>query len=335
MHIYKDKEKPFIELFNPKNGLLVRTNLLDENGKETNELPQSRYLPELIDIGIMGHCSNGITCANFGIVCYQGKEQRNNLPFSKYKKILKQIRGYTFQVALGGKGDPNKHEKFKKILKYTRKMGIIPNLTTSGLGITDSEITSIKKYCGAVAVSFYSRLNEKGEESNSECIGLINKFKNDIITNIHYVINQFTVKDAIERLRHDNFPNGINGVIFLLYKPAENMNSGRYDVSDKELKEFFDVIFKNRHPFKIGFDTCFTPLLIAYNSKLRENASVQHCESGRFSCYISSDFKLFDCSFRQHENDGIDLSRKSFLNAWRELVKHRKSRLCPFQVKCK
>lgn len=332
MIIYKDRLLPFIEFFNPENGTLIRTNLLDKEGNETGTVPQYRYLPELIDIGIMGHCSNNITCKHFGIECYQGDARRPNLLFEKYKEIIDQVKGFTFQVALGGKGDPNKHERFLDILKYTKENGIIPNLTTSGYGITEKEINIIIEYCGSVAISFYSKLNSDNTESNPATIEIINSFKNKIPTNIHYVIGNNTIDDAIKRLQYDLFPKAINGIIFLLYKPVGSAINNRNCIIPREkMKKFLDLVFKTRHSYKIGFDTCFSNHLFAYDNELLNNNSIQTCESGRFSCYVSCDYKMFSCSFRQDDSEGIQLTNNNFLESWNSLIKQNHS-VCPYFI---
>ena len=60
-----------------------------------------------------------------------------------------------FMFALGGRGDPDQHEYFLEILQICQKEGIVPNFTTSGLGMTDEIAKICEKYCGAVAVSWY------------------------------------------------------------------------------------------------------------------------------------------------------------------------------------
>ena len=157
MIYYEDKKYHFFELFNEKNGTLIRSNVFGTDLEAT-----MRSFPELIDIGIMGSCEAakyGI-CKVAGVDCYQNaiNSSRKNMSLDDYICILEQSRDKVFQIALGGAGDPNKHENFKEILAVTRAYNIVPNLTTSGYNITDDEIYSIKKYCGAVAVSFYSRL---------------------------------------------------------------------------------------------------------------------------------------------------------------------------------
>lgn len=95
------------------------------------------------------------------------------------------IRMGFIKIALGGAGDPNKHPQFKEILNICRRYRIVPNLTTSGFLIADNEIELIKKYCGAVAVSWYSRLIN-GKESNLNTMQAIENLVNGgCITNIY------------------------------------------------------------------------------------------------------------------------------------------------------
>lgn len=79
------------------------------------------------------------------------------MPLIDFAKIMDQISGRTFQVALGGRGDVNKHEEFEAILACCHSYSVVPNYTTSGLDLTDEEAELTKKYCGAVAVSHYCR----------------------------------------------------------------------------------------------------------------------------------------------------------------------------------
>lgn len=51
---YFDEKYRFIEFWNPTNGFYARTNVLDENGKETDKEAFMRSFPALIDVGIMG-----------------------------------------------------------------------------------------------------------------------------------------------------------------------------------------------------------------------------------------------------------------------------------------
>ena len=137
--------------------MLIRSNVL-EHSIETKQLPMMRSFPELIDIGIMGACNAGKSglCRNAGVDCYQRGmlSHETNMSLDDYCSIIAQCGGRTFQIALGGAGDPNKHESFAEILRATRENRIVPNYTTSGYNLTDREIELTKTYCSAVAVSY-------------------------------------------------------------------------------------------------------------------------------------------------------------------------------------
>lgn len=159
-----DKENKFVSIFNPETGFYVRTGILDENGKDTGIDPFMTAFPELIDVGIMGHCVHGATglCLKSGVQCYQNglKTRQPNMSLENFKRIVDECKGKTFQLALGGRGDVDQHENFEEILAYCRENNIVPNFTSSGLGFTEEIVQICKKYCGAVAISQYSRLEK-------------------------------------------------------------------------------------------------------------------------------------------------------------------------------
>ena len=156
---FYDKKNSFKEFFNPKNGMYIRTGILDENGKDTNVDPFMRCFPGLIDIGIMGHCVHGKSglCAKSGIQCYQNglKTYAPNMSLENFKKIVDECKDKCFQFALGGRGDVDQHENFEEILQYCAENGIVPNFTTSGLGMTDEIAKICKKYCLLEISDFY------------------------------------------------------------------------------------------------------------------------------------------------------------------------------------
>ncbi|MDR1421982.1 MAG: SPASM domain-containing protein [Coriobacteriales bacterium] len=77
------------------------------------------------------------------------------MTLADFNRIAEQCVGRVNQFALGGRGDPDLHENFEQVLKMCRDNNIVPNYTTSGYRLSDSAIAASKKYCGAVAVSWY------------------------------------------------------------------------------------------------------------------------------------------------------------------------------------
>lgn len=334
--LYEDPEYHFREYFDKEDGLWITGDCEDGSS------PFRRSFPSLLDIGIMGHCPNGKAgiCAKAGIQCYQNAPNsiRENMKLEDFKSIIDQCKGKTFQVALGGAGDPNLHENFKEIVEYCRSNNIIPNYTTSGFNLTDEQV-EISKQCGAVAVSQYSRLEiqqmpsyqilEDGSriptemmqvfsETNPQTNNAIQKFLDaGITTNIHYVLGKNTIKEAVIRLKNNLFPEGINAIVFLLHKPVglgKKENMLHYD--DPEVKEFFELIDSRKFPFKIGFDACSVPGILNFTHNI-DSRSTETCEGSRTSAYIDAQMNMMPCSFgNQNKSYYVSLYDHTIKEAW-------------------
>ena len=310
-YIVHDKKYNFKYGFDTVTGAYIRTGILDEEGHDTGVDPFMGSYPHLIDVGVMGHCIHGKTglCAKAGIGCYQSGlfVEEPNMSVDDFRWIAEQSKGRSNQFALGGRGDPDQHEHFEELLQICRKNNIVPNFTTSGYGMTPEIAELCKKYSGAVAVSWYR------SKYTLRAIDML--LKAGVRTNIHYVLGKNSIDEAIERLENDNFPDGINAVIFLLHKPAgqgtvENMLA----VSDPRVEKFFAQIDK-QHPFKVGMDSCNVPGAIRFcKSILRE--SLDTCEGARYSCYISPDMVMVPCSFDQKKRYEVSLKDKTIEEAW-------------------
>lgn len=294
------KDKNFISCFNQETGFYFRTGIL-EDGKDTGVDPFMASFPELLDVGIMGHCIHGKTglCQKAGIGCYQDGLHSNNpnMSLEDFKKIAEQCKGKTFQFALGGCGDPDQHEHFEEILKVCKENGIVPNFTTSGFSMTKALAKLCKQYCGAVAVSWYR------SPYTLKAINLL--LAEGVKTNIHYVLSKSTLTEALQHLRRDElnnsgliqstsqgdlaqsysryslqFPKGINAVIFLLHKPVGlGTKEDMITRDNKDFLNFLDLVNEREFPYKIGFDSCTVPALINLD-KVDPNC-LDTCEGGR------------------------------------------------------
>jgi len=308
-----DKQNRFISIFDPKTGFYIRSGIIDENGKDTRVDPFMTSFPELIDVGIMGHCKHGSSglCIKSGVQCYQNglKTYQPNMTLENFKKIVNECKDKTYQLALGGRGDVDQHENFEEILKYCRNNNIVPNFTSSGLGFTDKIIDICKQYCGAVAISWYR------QEHTYKAINMLLNAR--IKTNIHYVLGKNTIDEAIDRLKNNSFPKGINAVIFLLHKPVGlGKEDNVLDINDVRVKDFYRIIDSNTFNFKIGFDSCNVPALINLTTNLNRD-SFDTCEAGRWSMYITSDMKALPCSFdNQDLKWAYDINNDTIQNAW-------------------
>ena len=288
-HVYRPGRilgKDYISMFNSNNGTYARIPL---HGKKDEDIFMTEF-PELIDIGIMETCVCSHKCK---VGCYQNAAARHgkNMSLVDYEKIMQECFGRTFQVALGGAGDPDTHEEFEEILKLSAKYNIVPNFTTSGICMNDEKAKLCYKYCGAVAVS------EHFADYTDKAVKIL--LDNSVKTNIHYVLNTDTIGKAIEILKGESYRKGINAVVFLLYKPVGLGDASKVLREDNpKVKEFFSLIEDSQYKtdFKMGFDSCSCSGLVNY-SKLKDYSCLDFCEGGRFSMYISADMKAYPCSF--------------------------------------
>lgn len=310
-YIIEDKQYRFKTAFDTKTGAYIRTGVLDEYGRDTGVDSFMASYPHLIDVGIMGRCTHGKTglCAKAGIGCYQSGMviEQPNMDVEDFRWIAEQSKGRCNQFALGGRGDPDQHEHFEKILKICCENQLVPNFTTSGYGMNPEIARLCKQYCGAVAVSWY-----RSAYTHSAIQMLLDA---GVKTNIHYVLGRNSIDEAIDRLRRNDFPRGINAVIFLLHKPAgQGSTNNVLTYNDPRVAAFFSEI-DNPHPFKVGLDSCSVPGAIHFcHSILPE--SLDTCEGGRFSCYIGADMMMVPCSFDQERHYAVSLREMSIEAAW-------------------
>lgn len=315
---YVDKKARFVSMFDDKTGFYARTGVIDENGKDTGVDPFMASYPQLIDIGVMGHCIHGKSglCMKSGVECYQNGLGvcEPNMSLENFKKIIDEgsTKGM-FSVALGGRGDVDQHENFEELLSYCREKGVVPNFTSSGLGFTPEIVDICKKYCGAVAISWY-----RSDYTTKAIEMLVNA---GITTNVHYVLGNNSIDEAIERLKNNSFPKGINAVIFLLHKPVGlGKENNVLKMNDPKVKEFFTLVDNvNKDDlvdFQIGFDSCSIPGIVNFTKNIDEN-SIDTCEGGRYSMYITANMIALPCSFdNQEERWGFDISNTSIQEAW-------------------
>ncbi len=122
------KERDFVSCFDSRTGAYHRTGILVD-GRETEDDPFMASFPKLLDIGIMGHCRHGQSglCLQSGIQCYQNGLNRAdaNMRVEDFRRIISECRENTYQVALGGCGDPDQHEAFEEILKICRDAAMV------------------------------------------------------------------------------------------------------------------------------------------------------------------------------------------------------------------
>ena len=293
----------------------MRSGILDREGKDTGIDPFMASFPHLLDVGIMGHCAHGLSgrCTLAGIQCYQsgGSLDRQNMSFTDFKTIADQCQGKVHQFALGGRGDPDMHENFEDILAYSRSKGIVPNMTTSGYGLTAEKAKIIAKYCGAAAVSWYR--NDYTYQAIEMLVAA------GVNVNVHYVLGNDSIDEAIEILKEGKLPDGVGRMIFLLFKPVGQGDDANVILpGDHRIATLFSL-FDNPEVTKIvGYDSCCVPALVNCNKGI-DPQSYDSCEGARFSAYISADMQMMPCSFDQKGEYAVTLRGTTISRIWESL----------------
>lgn len=292
-------------------------------GHKGKEDPFYLCLPSLLDVGVMGHCKH--KCP----FCYQGHENKPNMKIEDFKTIIDQVKLHTNQVALGGRGDPNHHENFKEIVSYARKNDVVPNYTTSGIGLTDEQV-EISKMCGAVAVSDY------GEPYTYKALKML--MDAGIKTNIHLMFSKDRYDKIIKILHgYDAWKyqgkssvdiDRLNAVIFLLFKPAGAGEFLDWQPTKYHLSTFAEYVFSPKSKFKIGMDSCLINKVLQYVEPTKlQKMSIDTCEGARMSAYITPDMKMMPCSFANEHISSVPItSNKDIEYIWNRSMKFKSFR---------
>lgn len=126
--------------------------------------------------------------------CYMGSTPEDNHFDNIIGKAQKffgnmSINERPFQLAIGG-GNPNEHPDFSKFIEYIDSIGITPNYTTNGMGLSEEVLDSTAKYCGGVAISAHPHLEEYWKPAIDKLCAI-----ERLVVNLHIIISD---KESID-----------------------------------------------------------------------------------------------------------------------------------------
>lgn len=154
-----------------------------------------------------------------------------------------------------------------------------------------------------------------------------------IFGNVHFVLSKKSIKEAVYRVRNGVFPEGINAVVFLLYKPV-GLASQDYvlNYDNPDYRELLHLVTSIDSNWKYGFDTCQSPAIYKFAPGVAIE-SVEFCEAARFSMYVNSRSIVFPCSFGiEDDTFSIDLKQHTLQEAWESVsfakFRERQSKAC-------
>ena len=100
-----DRKNRFVAMFNPTTGFYARSGVIDESGHDTGVDPFMTAFPELIDVGVMGHCVHGASglCFKSGVQCYQNglKTKEPNMTLENFKRMTNvRVKHFSSRLAV-------------------------------------------------------------------------------------------------------------------------------------------------------------------------------------------------------------------------------------------
>jgi len=137
-----------------------------------------------------------------------------------------------------------------------------------------------------------------------------------VTVNVHYVLSNDSIDEAIEILKEGKLPEGVGRMIFLLFKPVGQGDYANVIMPGDPRIETLFSLFDNPEVTKIvGYDSCCVPALVNCNKGI-DPQSYDSCEGARFSAYISADMQMMPCSFDQKGKYAVNLRGTTISRAW-------------------
>lgn len=288
--------------FYKKNGFFARW------GRYKSHNPS--YSPiggEILDIEVTTICDGGCEW------CYKSNTTNGkNMSFETFKSIINRMGPQLTQIAIGADSHATSNPDIIRMAKYTRSIGVIPNITVSS--INEDMAKQLAEVMGAVSVSNYDK------DTCYRSIELLRKYNLNQI-NMHFLLAEEQYDrcfSTLEDIKNRVIPS-LNAIIFMSLKKkgrGERLTPLEY----KKYRKIVQYCLKNN--IRFGFDSCGAKRFMDCVENHPQYKSfcmvVEPCEAACFSQYINVDNYFFPCSFMEGESQwgrGIDvLSCDDYLN---------------------
>jgi len=295
-----------ISMEKPPTLVFVDKDFMKSIGYNNSELwnKEENYLsaPTEVHFSLTNKCS--MNCPG----CYvnSGKKGKKEMSLKQIFKVIDKLKEIgVFHVAFGG-GEATNHPYLIKIAEYCRKNGIVPNITTNGVGIT-KEIAKQFRVFKQIHVSldglkeYYD--NEKSNktfEMIDNGIKLLRKYNDDVGLNLVISKNNFEI---IERVFEYAEKRRLKGILLLRYKPSGRAKKdyNQNKLSHEQNLQLYNILLRLHKNFKtrVYIDCSLIPMLSSHNipTKALEFFSVQGCDGGNSLIGITPEGNINACSF--------------------------------------
>jgi len=266
--------------------------------------------------------------------CYPASTpEADDAPTAELKTALDRLAEMgVFHVAMGG-GESLLRSDLFELAEHARLLGIVPNLTTSGIGMTP-ELAQRCRVFGQVNVSL-DGLGEvyrasRGYDGCDTALRAIRQLIDaGVPCGVNFVLSQATW-DSLDETVATVEALGANEVELLRFKPTGRGADvyERYRLSPDQASQLMPRVLalSGRHPaLAIKIDCSLVPFLCASNPPLErlEQFAVFGCEAGHALAAVKADLQATPCSFVPEPIGGVDVLADEWnthagLGAWRQ-----------------
>lgn len=296
--------------------------LVADNSRRVHPYANATVLgsPTLVDLQLTSRCRMG--CPH----CYaSSRPDGDEMTYDAVRQVIEEIADAgVCQLALGG-GEPLLHPHLSEILYAARDAGLVPNLTTTGDGLTPKVLRAFADCCGAVALSLEG-VHEEFDRRRRSGFAFFETVHAQLRS--HEISTVFQITLSVE-----NIPSltsivdyclscpDLYGVIFLAYKPAGRGVNYQTLLSGMDSQSLFaalrDAFIKLSKHTRVGYDCCLTPGIVGMETELGHNEAhiLEGCSAVRKSIGITPNLDVVPCTFLTHRSIG-NLGEESFLDIW-------------------
>ena len=284
---------------------------------ESKEIPNSLLAPETLHIALTNTCDQ--LCEG----CFYSKGNSDSdifLSLELFRKVLKEAHQVkVFQFAFGG-GEPLLHPEILTFVKESKRMNIVPNITTNGNLLSRELASELKKAgLGQIQISLNGASSEINAQTRPNYQKAVKAMEICRDIGLRFGINTLVTRDNFRKLPSlFTFAQriGAEGVNLLRPKPPVNSPDWleKSSLTSLENRELHKILLHETKNKKIHITLDQSLSFLAHHRKPEELFfnGVWGCGAGRRFLTIDPEGTVFPCS---HFREPIGLNG-DFMNAW-------------------
>lgn len=296
--------------------------------KEKDESVGILVAPTEVHFAITNKCS--VKCPH----CYMdaGAIDEGELDTENMKKALNVLAEMgVFHVAMGG-GEALERDDLFEVATYAKEIGLVPNLTISGYGLT-KEIANKLKIFGQVNLSLDGVGEKSGVFRGKNIFDTVSKAfdllkEAGVSTGINCVLGRNNFLGLEEIFSYAN-KKELSEIEFLRFKPSGRgkemyKNEGMTHEQNIALVPSLAKL-SEKYTITAKIDCSFVPMLCYHNppTEILESMATYGCEAGNVLLGIRSNGKVSGCSFLEDTDISVFDLPEQFKNPESQLANQR------------